>query len=85
LQINAHAAEFPDRPLHDRTFRVTRCGRICRGSRKINLSTVFGGRSVGIREVADKIRLVSSMNYVPGFFDEAEDSVKPGVRTRSLK
>ncbi|RMH25010.1 MAG: IS481 family transposase, partial [Planctomycetota bacterium] len=30
----------PDYPFHDRTVRVTRCGRICVGKRKINLSQV---------------------------------------------
>jgi len=34
----------PDYPFHDRTVRVTRCGRICLGRRKINLSNVFAGR-----------------------------------------
>jgi len=33
----------PDYPFHDRTVRVTRCGRICLGRRKINLSSVFAG------------------------------------------
>src|SRR5262245_28206827 len=28
----------PNYPFHDRTVRVTRCGRICLGNRKINLS-----------------------------------------------
>ncbi len=53
----------PEYPFHDRTIRVTRCGRICIGHRKVNFSTVFAGQSVGIREVADKIWLVSFMNY----------------------
>ena len=30
-------------PFHDRTITVTRCGRLCFGRRKINLSTVFAG------------------------------------------
>src|SRR5210317_1750860 len=30
----------PEYPLHDRTIKITRCGRICIGNRKINLSTV---------------------------------------------
>ena len=72
-----HHPEVPEYPFHDRTIRVTQCGRICIGSRKINLSTVFGGQSVGIREVADKIWLVSFMNYDLGFFDEAENRVEP--------
>ena len=40
------------------------------GHRKINLSIVFSGQTVGIREVAEKIWLVSFMNYDLGFFDE---------------
>ena len=47
----------------------TRCGRICFGSRKINLSTVFAGQNVGVKEVSDKIWLVSFMNYDARFFD----------------
>ena len=38
---------------------VTRCGRICLGKRKINLSTVFAGQMVGIREVDNEIWQVS--------------------------
>jgi len=57
-------------PFHDRTVTVTTCGRICMGRRKINLSIVFAGQNVGIREVADRIWLVSFMNYDLGFFDQ---------------
>ena len=35
------AAPEPDYPFHDRTVRVTQCGRICMGKRKINLSPVL--------------------------------------------
>jgi putative transposase len=56
-------------PFHDRTITVTQCGRICFGRRKINLSTVFAGQNVGIKEVSDKIWLVSFMDYDLGFFD----------------
>ena len=56
-------------PFHDRTITVTHCGRICFGRRKINLSIVFAGQNVGIKEVSDKIWLVSFMNYDLGFFD----------------
>jgi putative transposase len=56
-------------PFHDRTIIVTQCGRICFGRRKVNLSTVFAGQKVGIKEVSDKIWLVSFMNYDLGFFD----------------
>jgi putative transposase len=57
-------------PFHDRTIMVTSCGRICIGRRKINLSYVFAGQRVGIKEVSEKIWLVSFMNYDLGFFDE---------------
>jgi len=56
-------------PLHDRTVTVTCCGRICIGRRKINLSTVFAGQNVGIKEVSENIWLVTFMDYDLGFFD----------------
>ena len=65
-------------PFHDRTVRITQCGRICIGKRKINLSLVFAGQDVGIREVDDKIWLVTFMNYDLGYFDENEARVEPG-------
>ena len=57
-------------PFHDKTVTVTTCGRICMGRRKINLSTVFAGQNIGVKQVADKIWLVSFMKYDLGFFDE---------------
>jgi putative transposase len=57
-------------PLHDRTITVTACGRICIGRRKVNLSHVFAGQKVGIKEVDEKIWLVTFMQYDLGFFDE---------------
>ena len=62
-------------PFHDFTITVTNCGRICIGTRKINLSTVFAGHNVGIRQVADRIWLVSFMQYDLGFFDHETDRV----------
>jgi len=73
------APEEPEYPYHDRTIQVTNCGRICFGRRKINLSTVFAGQTIGIREVADNIWLVSFMDYDLGFFDQDENRVEPGV------
>ena len=69
----------PDYPLHDRTVRVTRCGRSCIGKRKINLSTVFAGQILGLREVEDQIWLVSFLNYDLGFFDNKENRVEPAT------
>ncbi len=68
----------PDYPFHDRTVRVTRCGRICIGRRKINLSTVFAGQTVGISQVDDQVWLVSFLNDDLGFFDNNRDRVEPG-------
>jgi putative transposase len=56
-------------PFHDRSVTVTQCGRICYERKKTNLSTVFAGQKVGIKEVDDKIWLVSFMQYDLGFFD----------------
>jgi putative transposase len=67
----------PDYPFHDRTVSVTRCGRICFAKRKINLSTAFAGQTVGIREVADQIWMVSFMHYDLGFFDNEKGRVEP--------
>ena len=71
--------EEPEYPFHDRAIKVTKCGRLCIGQRKVNLSTVFAGQKVGIREVADRIWLVSFMEYDLGFFDEDEGRVEPAA------
>jgi len=70
--------EPPQYPFHDRTVCVTRCGRICIGRRKINLSQVFSGQLLGIREVDEKIWLVSFLDFDLGYFDEVEGRVEPG-------
>lgn len=44
-------------------------GRMCFDSRKINLSTVFAGQSVDVKEVDKKIWLISFMRYDLLFFD----------------
>jgi putative transposase len=63
-------------PFHDRTITVTRCGRICIGRRKVNLSVVFAGQNVGITEVSEKIWLVTFMHYDLGFFDHEAGRVE---------
>ena len=63
-------------PFHDRTITVTNCGRICIGRRKVNLSRAFAGQSVGIKEIAEKIWLVSFMQYDLGFFDHDSGRVE---------
>ena len=58
-----------DYPFHDWTATVTICGRICYKRRKINLSTVFAGQKVGIKQVSNSIWLVTFMQYDLGYFD----------------
>ena len=64
-------------PFHDRQVTVTQCGRICIGKRKINLSLVFAGQKMGIKEVNDGIWLVSFMHCDLGFFDIETCRVEP--------
>jgi len=72
-------------PLHDKTVTVSRCGRICLEGRKINFSRVFAGQDVGIRQVDDKIWLVSFMHYDLGYFDEEAARVEPGKNPFGVK
>lgn len=53
----------------DRVIEVTSCGRMCLHGKKINLSRVFAGQSIGLSEVEDKIWLVRFMDYDLGYFD----------------
>jgi putative transposase len=64
-------------PFHDRTITVTRCGRLCFGKHKINLSTVFAGQNVGIKQVSERIWLVTFMQYDLGFFDDETCRLEP--------
>ena len=68
----------PEYPFPDRTVLVTRCGRIGIGKRRINLSQVFAGQILGIKEVDNQIWLVTFMDFDLGFFDADEGRVEPG-------
>ena len=65
--------------------QATQCGRICMDRRKINFSQVFAGQKVGVRQVDDKIWLVSFMNYDLGYFDEESNRVEPGANPFGAK
>jgi len=45
--------------------------------KKINLSTVFAGQAVGIKEVEEGIWLVGFMDYDLGYFDLEEKTLQP--------
>jgi hypothetical protein len=47
------------------------------GTAKINLSTVFAGQAVGIKEVEEGIWLVSFMDYDLGYIDLEEKTLQP--------
>jgi putative transposase len=72
-------------PFHDRTVIVTQCGRLCFGRRKINLSQVFAGQAVGVREVSDHVWLISFMHYDLGFFDDQCNRVECAPNPFSAK
>lgn len=64
-------------PFHDKTVIVTTCGRICIDTHKINLSHVFAGQNMGIKEVVDGIWLVTFMDYDLGYFDFETNKLEP--------
>jgi len=64
-------------PLHDHTVTGTHCGRVCFDRRKINLSTVFAGQNVGVKQVDERIWLVSFMHSDLGFFDDETSRLEP--------
>ena len=64
-------------PFHDRAALVTSCGRICYKRRKINLSTVFAGQLVGVKQVTNSVWLVSFMKYDLGYFDVESCRLEP--------
>jgi putative transposase len=66
-----------DYPFHDKAVTVTTCGRICLNRRKVNLSQVFAGQMVGIKQVDDNLWLVSFMHYDLGYFDDETCRLEP--------
>ena len=64
-------------PFHDWTAVVTHCGRLCFDRRKVNISQVFAGQQVGVRQVSDRIWLVSFMDYDLGYFDDETCRLEP--------
>jgi len=64
-------------PFHDRDILVTACGRICMHRKKINISTVLAGQSLGIKEVDEGIWLVSFMRYDLGYIDLEQRTLQP--------
>jgi putative transposase len=66
-----------DYPFHDWTAVITTCGRICYQRRKINVSQVFAGQKVGVKQVGDHVWLVTFMHYDLGYFDDETCRLEP--------
>ena len=66
-----------DYPFHDKTITVTTCGRLCMLRKKINISTVLAGQTLGIKEVDEGIWLVSFMHYDLGYIDLDQKTLQP--------
>src|SRR5438552_890721 len=64
-------------PFHDRAATVTTCGRICFNRQKINLSQVFAGQTVGIKQTDERIWLARFMEYDLGYFDDETCRLEP--------
>ena len=64
-------------PLHDWTAVITTCGRICYQRRKINVSQVFAGQKVGVKQTGDHVWLVTFMDYDLGYFDDETCRLEP--------
>jgi hypothetical protein len=56
---------------------VTTCGRIRFNRQKINLSQVFAGQTVGIKQTDERIWPVSFMDYDLGYFDDETCRLEP--------
>lgn len=64
-------------PFHDREIVVTSCGRVCIHRKKINISHVFQGQKLGLKEVEENTWLVSFMNFDLGYIDLDERCLQP--------
>jgi len=58
-------------------FSSPRAGRLCLHRKRINISHVFAGQKLGIKEVDDGIWLVSFMHYDLGYFDLEQKTLQP--------
>lgn len=64
-------------PRHDWTAVITTCGRICYQRRKVNVSQVFVGQKVGVKQTDDHMWLVTFMDYDLGYFDDETCRLEP--------
>ena len=72
-----HGLDELEYPFHDWTAVITTCGRICWNRRKINVSQVFAGQRVGVKQVSEHVWLVTFMEYDLGYFDDETCRLEP--------
>jgi hypothetical protein len=53
---------------------MMQCGRICMAPHKATPTIVFAGHNVGMKQVGNKVRLVSFMDYDLGLFERTRTS-----------
>jgi putative transposase len=63
--------------MHKRTVTATQCGRVCYNRQKINLSRAFAGQNVGVKQMDDKVWLISFMQNELGYFDSGPCRLEP--------
>jgi putative transposase len=63
--------------LSEGRFDGGRCGRIRFKNRKVNLGQVFAGQQVGVRQVDERLWLVTFMHYDLGYFDDETCRLEP--------
>jgi putative transposase len=64
-------------PFHDWSATVTHCGRVCYRGQKVNISQALAGQLVGVRQVSERIWLVTFMHYDLGYFDDETCRLEP--------
>ncbi len=70
--------EEPSYPLHDMSCYVSKSGTVYTGSRgNFALSSLFGGETIGLREVEENMWLVSFTDMDLGHYDEKEGCFFP--------
>jgi tripartite-type tricarboxylate transporter receptor subunit TctC len=74
-----------DYSFHDKTLTVTTCGRICFNRQKINLSTVFAGQKVGIKQVSEEIWLVTFWTMISDTSTTRPAGWSPSYPSRAIK
>ena len=73
----SRASTTLDYPFHDWTATVTHCGRICFKRRKVNLSQVFAGQHVGVKQVTTTSGSSPSWTTILGYFDDETCRLEP--------